>query len=208
MCVFISCQKETSKTEPETSDLKAIYSRAENDANNYFYSLLENDNFTYTKSSDDDNGLIVPAWAYPYIEAILNAEDIAKPNELSLIDALNNDILLSNEQKEYIAYLSGVLGYILEDAFILSEDTKSSPLDLDHNTSDNQSIVSPLSQDECLSIYKQQVKEILVTDISVGAIGGGVIGGAIGFELGVIGGLISSWREIKQAGREYIRCIA
>lgn len=65
-----------------------------------------------------------------------------------------------------------------------------------------------LNEEDCLSIYYQQVKEAIITNVSVGATGGGAIGGGIGFELGILGGLIVSLREIKELGREYVRCVA
>ena len=96
---------------------------------------------------------------------------------------------LSYEQKEYIAYILGALDFLKQEAYSVIIETKA-------------------DQSDCLSVYKNAVTETLSTDVIVGAIGGGCVGGIIGAELGIIGGLISAWRGIRQAGRDYIRCVA
>lgn len=190
LLVIVSCRKGQFTQIPSVHDLNVIFTSAECDALKYFQDISASSPLIETKSSDDfcSTGLVVPDWAYPYIEMTLSEDDIAQWDHDVFVNKLRNDYSLSTEQKEYIAYVGGVLGFIIDDALTVLQETKG------------------LSNADCLAIYKQQVVEILTTDISVGAIGGGVVGGVIGVELGIIGGLITSWREIKQAGREYIRC--
>ena len=187
--LFSSCEKDGL---PETVTEESLLSAAQHTkmlASQYMlHSYID---ISETKSMSEESGLplVVPEWAYEFIKDYLTLgyyDDNDLKESCSILEKQQD---LSYEQKEYIAYILGALDFLKQEAYSVIIETKA-------------------DQSDCLSVYKNAVTETLSTDVIVGAIGGGCVGGIIGAELGIIGGLISAWRGIRQAGRDYIRCVA
>lgn len=144
-----------------------------------------------TKAFDpQDENVVLPEWAYDYILQYLNSNTIESWDEYQICMLLETDSSLSEAQKQFVAIVIGDYSALIESAQeYLNAETKASEAD-------------------CRAIYYQQVKECLIDNITVGAIGGSLLSGFMGVELGLIGGLIHSWREIQDLGRQYIRCTA
>ena len=152
--------------------------------------IAKQDSEPITKgSSFDDTQIIVPDWAYTHIINYMSS-DIEDWDVANACFLLASDEILNIEQKTTVAKILGCLDYLREEAIIFTPETKS-------------------KEEDCLEQYKANVKEILITDIVVGGLIGGAVGrDAIGFELGLIGGLWMALKDIRQAGYEYTRCWA
>lgn len=182
--VLIACQKE--QPEKTMSNLMDVVQNAKTAASDY-YSMQEYVDFR-TKSSDENSKFYVPQWAYTYISEYMSPEDVEDWDSQRVCELIDRDLNLIQDQKEYTAYVIGVLEYIKDTALSIAVQTR-------------------LSDEDCLALYKQTIKEILLADLGV-AIIGGALGGVIGAELATLGGLLTSWKEVKEAGREYVRCTA
>lgn len=142
-----------------------------------------------TKASDSqDERVMLPEWAYDYVLQYMYSDPIETWDEYQICMSLETDSSLTEEQKQFVAIVIGDFSALKESALdYLHAETKA-------------------SEAECRACYYQQVKECLIDNITVGAIGGSLLSGFMGVELGIIGGLIHSWREIQDLGRQYIRC--
>lgn len=188
---MLSCEKQ--EIERESEDLYLVMQTEKRIARLFCNSFFQGDGMNSTKSGieTENQTIIIPSWAYNHFLSYTKSDDISWWDEMALCKELAMDNDLSPTQKKYIATIIGDISSVKDVAMsFVRMETKS------------------LNEEDCLSIYYQQVKEAIITNVSVGATGGGAIGGGIGFELGILGGLIVSLREIKELGREYVRCVA
>ena len=145
-----------------------------------------------TKAGDslDESVMTLPQWTYDYILEYMDSNTIESWDEYQICASLVTDNSLSEEQKTFVATVIGDFSALKESALdYVDAETKASEAD-------------------CRAIYYRQVRNCLIDNICVGAIGGGALSGFMGVELGIIGGLIHSWREIQDYGIQYIRCTA
>lgn len=186
---FCACQKERNEA---NSNLMDVVLNAKNSAEGYFSSL--EDNGIQTKALGESEvcatTLSIPEWASPYVNNYMEQDEVQNWNAETTCRLLEKNTDLQDEQKKYVAEIIGVLDYLKDESLRVTLDN------------------GRMSMDDCLAVYKNAVKEILISDITVGGVGGGAIGGGLGVGFGIIGGLVTAWREIKQAGRDYVRCCA
>lgn len=145
---------------------------------------------TKAGDSQDESVMTLPQWAYDYVLEYMNSNAIESWDEYQICMSLETDNSLSEEQKTFVATVIGDFSALKESALdYVNTETKAGEAD-------------------CRAAYYRQVRNCLIDNISVGAIGGGVLSGFMGVELGIIGGLIHSWREIQDYGIQYIKCTA
>lgn len=138
---------------------------------------------------NDNEPLIIPNWAYSYFEEFTKPDDIASWDVQSICQSLSLDEELDLSQKEYIADLIGTIDSIKDNALSFYTPTR-------------------LSEEDCYEQFMDTCKEAIIFDVAVGATAGGIVAGYFGTMGGVIGGLFTAWREVREAGRAYIRCTA
>ena len=186
--LFFSCQRNNSMTAESNYYEVMIAEKAA--ASDYFKSYGICTEMGTKAFEPQDENVVLPEWVYDYVLQYMNSNTIESWDEYQICMLLEKDSSLSKEQKQVVAMVIGDFSALKESALeYLDAETKA-------------------SEAECRAAYYQQVKECLIDNITVGAIGGSLLSGFMGVELGIIGGLIHSWREIQDLGRQYIRCTA
>ena len=186
--LFLSCQRNNSMTTESNCYEVMITEKAA--AAEYFKNYGICTEMGTKAFEPQDENVVLPEWVYDYVLQYMNSNTIESWDEYQICMSLEKDSSLSKEQKQVVAMVIGDFSALKESALeYLDAETKA-------------------SEAECRAAYYQQVKECLIDNITVGAIGGSLLSGFMGVELGIIGGLIHSWREIQDLGRQYIRCTA
>ena len=188
--MLLSCQVDN-ESEDVTSKLITIMNSEKKAAFEYcrYYGISTE---MGTKSVGiSDETIELPEWAFEYVQKYIQADSFEFWDESSICSLLGKDPSLSNNQKVAVAIIIGDLSALKESAAsFLENETKTNEAD-------------------CRELYYRKVKECILERLTMGIIGGSFLGkNIIGAELGIIGGLISSWCGIQELGREYIRCSA
>lgn len=186
--MILSCQI-NNESENVTADLFSILNSEKKIALEYCrYYGISTEMGTKSEGSPDDI-IVLPEWAYDYVLKYVKADSFEFWDESMICSSLGKDSSLSYDQKVAVATLIGDISALKESATaFLEHETKS-------------------REEDCRALYYRKVKECILERLTMGVIGGSFVGKSlIGAELGIIGGLISSWCGIQELGREYIRC--
>ena len=186
---LLSCNKHDNHAEAER--LHSVLN-AENKSAADFFSMMDSHLTSQTKSSEIPFEVLeIPDWAYDYFLQYTQSNSLDLWDEYSICNLLANDSALNNDQKIFITTILGDISALKDFAINNCPEMQTKSREAD-----------------CRQLYYQKVKETIIGSVSTGAIGGSLFSGLVGAELGLIGGMINAIRDIKELGREYIRCSA
>ena len=203
----ISCSRVSSN--PDSDDLLATMLAEKSIAAEYlkYYDVCSAGG---TKAGlPEEERVIVPEWAYDYVLQYLEPDNLESWDEVAICNSLAEDFNLSSDEKQYVAVLIGDLS-VVKDAAIASIDEAVAEMEavMIEEKTPFEPEGKKMPEEDCYSRYVDQVKWALIENLGVGICGGGAVGGLPGVGLGIIGGLIHSIGQIRQYGREYVRCTA